>query len=206
MNQNPQNLAKIKVNRKEMEEGSQTVKKKKKNKFSLLLLASQGDHWCPGGIKNRPLRPPPQGLCSVWWAPEEVRNVFFLNTEVLFLRKMYHVACSYFRLFKDVVGLSLSPSWDGDLEAEAGTQTVLRNFPSTCPHIASTHRAFPMPFLLPPKILTDLRLRHEQNLKKKICGGVGILCAAKIKDHCLKEEVLGMLMWWLLDDDLMVSC
>lgn len=30
MNQNPQNLAKIKVNRKEMEEGSQTVKKKKK--------------------------------------------------------------------------------------------------------------------------------------------------------------------------------
>lgn len=30
---------------------------------------------------------------------------------------------------------------------------------------------FPCRFLLPPKILSGLRLRHEQNLKRKICVG-----------------------------------
>lgn len=58
-----------------MEEGSKTAYKK--NKCSLLLLPPRVIIGVLVGLRTGPLGPPPQGLCSVWWAPAEIRNVFF---------------------------------------------------------------------------------------------------------------------------------
>lgn len=128
--------------------------------ISLCGLPSWRDHWCPGGFKNKPLGPPPPGLCSGWRCTSKRSELFSGRPN------------SYFRLLKEeLVGLSpLSLPWEGEevnlniRRLKAGTQPVLKSSPLPVHTSQLPRELFTGWSLLSPKIPINFPLAWAQTL------------------------------------------